>query len=132
VADRPRLLSLSTLTGGLPAFDRAERADAIRILGVRGMATTRRGRVLFATTTPPRVTWLGFRLILPGGVIEDVPLTPPGRASSRPFFLALSELSIRRPPERWPLPFDNQQKYDDIADGGVLANQMGEDLSCQS
>lgn len=70
------LLSFRKLTGGFTLLSiEQSAADAIRIR-VRGNGDNREayGRILLATTAPPRVSWLGFRLIPPGGVIEDVPL----------------------------------------------------------
>jgi len=133
------LLSFRTLTGGFTLLSiEQSAADAIRIR-VRGNGDNLEayGRVLLATTTPPRVNWLGFRLIPPGGVIEDVPLDAAARTRIIEAVLSALNQNYVYPETAEKMAaaiHDNQQKgkYDDITDGGVLANQMGEDLNAVS
>jgi hypothetical protein len=133
------LLSFRTLTGGFTLLSiEQSAADAIRIR-VRGNGENLEayGRILLATTAPPRVSWLGFRLIPPGGVIEDVPLDAAGRKRVIEAVLSALNQNYVYPETAEKMAaaiHDNQQKgkYDDITDGGLLANQMGEDLSAVS
>ena len=133
------LLSFRTLTGGFTLLSiEQSAADAIRIR-VRGNGDNLEayGRVLLATTAPPRVSWLGFRLIPPGGVIEDVALDAAGRKRVIEAVLSALNQNYVYPETAEKMAaaiHDNQQKgkYDDITDGGLLANQMGEDLSAVS
>jgi hypothetical protein len=83
------------------------------------------------------VNWLGFRIIPPGGVIEDVPLDIAGRKRVIEAVLSALKQNYVYPETAEKMAaaiLDNQQKgkYDDITDGGLLANQMGEDLSAVS
>jgi Peptidase family S41/N-terminal domain of Peptidase_S41 in eukaryotic IRBP len=133
------LLSFRKLTGGFTLLSiEQSAADAIRIR-VKGNGDNREayGRILLATTAPPRVSWLGFRLIPPGGVIEDLPLDTAGR--TRIIEAVLSALHqnyvYSEIAEKMAAAIhDSQQKgqYDDITDGGLLAKKMGEDLSAVS
>jgi retinol-binding protein 3 len=133
------LLSLRKLTGGFTLLSiEQSAADAIRIR-VRGNSDNLEayGRILLATTAPPRVSWLGFRLIPPGGVIEDVPLDTAGRKRVIEAVLSALNQNYVYPETAEKMAaaiHDNLQKgkYDDITDGGLLANQMGEDLNAVS
>jgi len=133
------LLSFRKLTGGFTLLSiEQSAADAIRIR-VWGNGDNREayGRILLATTAPPRVSWLGFRLIPPGGVIEDVPLYAAARTRIIEAVLSALNQNYVYPETAEKMAaaiHDNQQKgqYDDITDGGLLANKMGEDLSAVS
>ena len=133
------LLSFRKLTGGFTLLSiEQSAADAIRIR-VRGNGDNLEayGRILLATTAPPRVSWLGFRLIPPGGVIEDVPLDAAGRKRVIEAVLSALNQNYVYPETAEKITaaiHDNQQKgrYDDITDGGLLANKLGEDLSAVS
>jgi hypothetical protein len=95
------------------------------------------GKVLLAATAPPKVSWLGFRLIPPGGVIEDVPLDEAGRKRVIEAVLSALNQNYVYPETAEKMAaaiHDNQQKgrYDNISDGGMLANKIGEDLNAVS
>ncbi len=130
------LLSFRKLTGGFTLISiEQSAADAIRIR-VRGNGDNLEayGRILLATTAPPRVNWLGFRLIPPGGVIEDVPLDAAGRKRVIEAILSALKQNYVYPEtaEKMAAAINDHQekgKYDAITDGGLLANQIGEDLS---
>lgn len=129
------LLSFRKLTGGFTLLSiEQSAADAIRIR-VRGNGDNLEayGRILLATTGPPKVSWLGFRLIPPGGVIEDLPLDAAGRNRIiEAVLLALTQNYVYPEiAEKMAAAIHNNQqtgKYDHITDGGLLANQLGDDL----
>lgn len=133
------LLAFRNLTGGFSLLSiEQSAADAIRIR-VRGNGDNLEayGRVLLATTTPPKVSWLGFRLIPPGGVIEDVPLDAARRKRVIESVLAVLRQNYVYPQmaERMAVAIGGHQrkgKYDAITDGGLLAARLGEDLSAVS
>src|SRR5271157_283822 len=133
------LLSFRTLTGGFPLLSiEQSAADALRVR-VRGNGDNLEayGRVLLATTAPPRVKWLGFRLIPPAGVLEDVPLDAAGRKRVIEAVLSALKQNYVYPETAEKMAaaiHDNQQKgkYNDITDGALLANQMDEDLRAVS
>jgi hypothetical protein len=133
------LLSFRTLTGGFTLLSIEQSApDALRIrVKGNGDNVEAYGRVLLATTAPPRVKWLGFRRIPPGGVIEDVPLDAAGRKRVVEAILSALKQNYVYPETAEKMAaaiHDNQQKgkYDDITDGGLLANQMDEELRAVS
>ncbi|MGJ5820443.1 S41 family peptidase [Paludibaculum fermentans] len=133
------LLSLRKLTGGFTLLSiEQSAADAIRIR-VRGNGDNLEayGRILLATTAPPRVNWLGFRLIPPGGVIEDLPLDAAGRKRVIEAVLSALKRNYVYPEtaEKMAAAINSHQekgRYDTITDGGLLANQIGEDLNAVS
>lgn len=129
------LLSLRKLTGGFTLLSiEQSAADGVRVR-VRGNGETLK---LMAGSSsplrrPPRVSWLGFRLIPPGGVIEDVPLDAAGRKRVIEAVLSALRQNYVYPETAEKMAaavLYNQQnrKYDGITDGGVLANQLHEDL----
>lgn len=130
-----QLVAFRKVTGGftLLAIEQSA-ADAIRVR-VRGNGDHLEayGKVLLATTAPPRVSWLGFRLIPPGSVIEDVPLDEAGRQRVIEAIVSVLDQNYVYPDTAKKMAAAiraNQQKgqYDNITDGGLLANRMGEDL----
>lgn len=130
-----QLVAFRKVTGGftLLAIEQSA-ADAIRVR-VRGNGDHLEayGNVLLATTAPPRVSWLGFRLIPPGSVIEDVPLDEAGRQRVIEAIVSVLDQNYVYPDTAKKMAAAiraNQQKgqYDNITDGGLLANRMGEDL----
>lgn len=134
-----RLLSFRKLTGGFTLLSiEKSAADAIRVR-VRGNGDNLEayGRIVLGSTQPPRVSWLGFRLIPPGGVIEDVPLDAAGRKRVIEAVLAAFRKNYVFPETAEKMAAtvqDNQQKgkYDNITDGGVLASQLHADLRAVS
>lgn len=130
-----QLVAFRKVTGGftLLAIEQSA-ADAIRVR-VRGNGDHLEayGKVLLATTAPPTVSWLGFRLIPPGSVIEDVPLDEAGRQRVIEAIVSVLDQNYVYPDTAKKMAAAiraNQQKgqYDNITDGGLLANRMGEDL----
>jgi hypothetical protein len=134
-----RLLAFRRQTGGFTLLSiEQSAADSIRVR-VRGNGDNLEayGRILLSATAPPRVSWLGFRVIPPGGVIEDVPLDAAGRKRVIDAVLSALQRNYVYPETAAKMAaaiHDNQKKgkYDDITDGGLLANKLGEDLSAVS
>lgn len=133
------LVSFRKLTGGftLLSIERSA-ADAVRVR-VRGNGDNLEayGRLLLATTGPPKVRMLTFRLIPPGGAIEDVPLDGATRKRAIEAVLSTLKQNYVYPDTAEKMSaaiHDNQQKgkYDDITDGGLLAKQLEEDLRAVS
>jgi hypothetical protein len=133
------LVSFRKLTGGftLLSIERSA-ADAVRVR-VRGNGDNLEayGRLLLATTVPPKVRMLTFRLIPPGGAIEDVPLDAATR--KRAIEAVLSTLNqnyvYSDTAEKMAAAIHGSQqkgKYDDITDGGLLAKELDEDLRAVS
>lgn len=129
------ILSFRRLTGGFTLLSiEQSAADAIKVR-VRGNGDNLEayGRILLETTVPPRVSWLGFRLIPPGSVIEDVPLDAASRNRVIEAVLSALKQNYVYPETADKMTaaiHDKKQKgkYDNITDGGLLANQIGEDL----
>ena len=134
-----RLLSFRKVTGGFTVLSIERSApDALRVC-VRGNGDNIEayGRLLLATTAPPKVKSLGFRRMPPGGVIEDVPLDAAARTRVIEAILTKLDQSYVYPEVARRMSSairENQQKakYDAISDGGLLANALEQDLRAVS
>ncbi|MEO8129088.1 MAG: S41 family peptidase [Bryobacteraceae bacterium] len=134
-----RYISLRKSTGGFTLLSiEQSQAGAIKVRA-RGNGDNREGYVRFIlpTTAPRKKGWIAFRLVPPGGLIEDPPLDAAERKGVIQAILSAVNQNYANPETAEKMAAainDNQQegKYDDITDGGLLAYRLGQDLSAVS
>jgi hypothetical protein len=133
------LLSFRMLTGGFTLLSIERSAADVLKVRVRGNGDNMEayGRLFLATTAPPKVRSLGFRLIPPGGAIEDVPLDAAARKHVIEAVLSTLKQNYVYPETAEKMAaaiHDSQEKgkYDNITDGSLLAIQLDQDLRAVS